>query len=119
MKKTLVLGASANPERASNMAVERLKQNEIPVVAIGLKEGEIHGEKIFTGMPSFDNVHTVTLYMSEKNQKPYYNYILSLNPKRIIFNPGAENAELTALASGKGIETFYGCTLVMLSVGNY
>lgn len=116
MKKTLILGASLNPERASYRAVHQLKQREIPLVAVGAKEGEIHGEKIITGTPAFSDIHTITLYLGERNQKQYYNYIFSLNPERIIFNPGAENIELSDLAAARGIEVTEGCTLVMLSL---
>jgi uncharacterized protein len=119
MKKTLILGASSNPERASYRAVHQLKHRGIPLIAIGAKEGEIHGEKILTGMPHFEDIHTVTLYLGEKNQKQYYNYTLSLNPERIIFNPGAENDELSNLAAAKGIEVTEACTLVMLSLRTY
>lgn len=119
MKKTIVLGASTNPERYSYKAIAKLKENGFPVVPVGLKEGEVMGEKILTGMPQINDVHTVTLYVGEKNQKSYYQYILGLNPKRIIFNPGAENSEFSAMASAKGIEVMEACTLVLLSLNNF
>ncbi|PCJ83373.1 MAG: CoA-binding protein [Flavobacteriales bacterium] len=118
-KKTLVLGASPNPERVSNEAVLRLKRNEVPLALVGIREGEIDGEKILTGTPAIDDVHTVTLYIGAKNQPQYYDYIVGLKPKRIIFNPGTENPEFFTIASEKGIETLNACTLVMLAVGNY
>ena len=118
-KKTVVLGASSNPERVSFDAVQRLKARNYPVVAIGLKEGKIGEIEIQKGFPKIDNVDTVTLYVGAKNQQVYYDYIFSLNPKRIIFNPGAENNELLNLAVSKGIETIEACTLTMLSIGNY
>lgn len=118
-KKTLVLGASENPQRYSNMAVKKLNAYHHPVVAIGRREGDISGIPIIKGQPELPDVDTVTLYLNEENQQPYYNYILSLKPKRIIFNPGAENDELEKLANEQGIETVEGCTLVMLSVGQF
>jgi len=118
-KKTVVLGASPNPERYSYLAVSRLHEHGIPVVPIGIKSGVVAGENIIVGEPAVNDVHTVSLYLNPANQKPYYNYILSLHPKRIIFNPGAENPELAALAKGKGIQTEEACTLVMLSIGNF
>lgn len=118
-KKTLVLGASENPQRYSNMAVKKLQAYQHPVIAIGRREGAIEGIPILKGQPQVDNVDTVTLYLNEDNQQPYYDYILSLKPQRIIFNPGAENDELRKLAKERGIETVEGCTLVMLSVGEY
>src|SRR5919107_6135255 len=103
-KKTVVLGASQNPGRYSNMAVNRLSAHKHPVVAIGRRAGKIGDIEIITGEPQQEEVDTVTLYLNPTNQKPYYDYILSLNPKRIIFNPGTENYELEKLANEKGIK---------------
>ena len=118
-KKTVVLGASANSSRYSNMAINRLSAKNHPVVAVGLKEGKAGNVNIVTGQPDEENVDTVTLYLNANNQKQYYDYILSLKPKRIIFNPGAENDELEELAAKNGIETMEACTLVMLGTGQY
>lgn len=115
MKKTLVLGASDNPSRYAYLAVESLLKSGHEVVAIGKSESKVFGQKILTGQPAVEQIDTITLYLNAKNQQPYYDYILSLNPKRIIFNPGAENQELEKLAKAKGIETLKACTLVMLS----
>lgn len=117
--KTLVIGASENPQRYSNMAIKSLLRHGKEVAAVGLKEGEVDGVKILTGRPAIENVDTVTMYVGPRNQPPFYDYILSLKPKRIIFNPGAENEELEKLAKKNGIEVVEACTLVMLSVGNY
>lgn len=93
-KKTVVLGASTNEARYSNIAVKRLKRNGIQVVPVGIKKGAIEGIDIINGSPEVDGVHTVTLYLNPQRQKPYYNYIINeLAPKRIIFNPGTENLE--------------------------
>lgn len=118
-KKTVVLGASDNPERYSNMAVKKLAAYNHPVVAIGKREGDINGIKITTQQKKEDNVDTVTLYLNPYNQREFYEYILALQPKRIIFNPGTENDELAEIAGKKGIETLEACTLVMLSTGQY
>jgi uncharacterized protein len=119
MKKTLVLGATPNPERYAYIAAQRLKKAGHEVLLVGKKKGEIEGIKIENGTPQYEGVDTVTLYLNPDNQKPYYDYILSLKPNRIIFNPGTENWELVKLAKEQGIETEIACTLVMLSVGNY
>jgi predicted CoA-binding protein len=119
MKKTMVIGASTNPERYAYKAIKKLVENNHPVVAIGLKEGQVDLVEIQKGFPDVKDLDTVTLYLSSLNQKPYYDYILRQHPKRIIFNPGAENSELKALATKNGIETVEGCTLVMLSIKNY
>ena len=118
-KKTVVLGASQNEERYSNMAVKKLLAHKHPVTAIGNKEGIINDIKIIKDNPSINDVDTVTLYLNPENQKPYYDYILSLNPKRIIFNPGTENEELEKIANEKGIKTMEACTLVLLSTNQY
>jgi len=118
-KKTVVLGASQNPGRYSNMAVSKLDAHRHPVVAIGQRQGKIGSIDIQTGQPMQEEVDTVTLYLNPTNQIPFYEYILSLNPRRIIFNPGTENSELERLAEQKGIKTMEACTLVMLSTGQY
>jgi predicted CoA-binding protein len=119
MKKTVVLGATDNPERYSYLAVEKLKRYGHPVVAIGRKEAMIGDTKIMTEHPAEKEVDTVTLYLNAQVQKNYYDYILSLHPKRVIFNPGAENEELVDLAKANGIEPMEACTLVLLGTGQY
>lgn len=118
-KKTLVLGASANPARYSFLAINRLVQHHHPVVAIGMREGLVGNVPIIKDHPPIEDINTVTLYLNPVNQQPYYDYILSLHPKRIIFNPGTENDELTALAEKNGIKTMEACTLVLLGTGQY
>ncbi len=118
-KKTVVLGASPNPSRYSNMAVNKLASSGHPVIAIGNREGLIGLVAIQKGKPLVEEVDTVTLYLNPQNQKPYYDYILSLHPKRIIYNPGAENPELVKLSVERNIENLEACTLVLLSTGQY
>jgi len=118
-KKTLVLGASDNPSRYSYLAMHRLTSHGHPVVAIGKKQTVVAGSAVDTEKKMFDNIHTVTLYLNPDHQKEYYKYILSLKPKRIIFNPGAENEELAALAQENNILTQDACTLVLLSTNQY
>jgi len=118
-KKTLVLGASQNPARYSYLAVNRLRANQHPVVAIGKRQGVVADVNIITEHPQMNDIDTVTVYMNENNQKQYYDYILSLHPKRIIFNPGAENEELAEIAAQQGIQPMEACTLVLLSTGQY
>ncbi len=118
-KKTLVLGASENPDRYSNMAVKKLTAHQHPVAAIGAKVGAIGDTVIEKEKKPLEGIDTVTLYLNAQRQKEYYDYILSLQPKRIIFNPGAENDELAELAESKGIKAQEACTLVLLSTGQY
>jgi predicted CoA-binding protein len=119
MSRTLVIGASTNPEKYAFRAINQLKQQGEEVVAIGIKEGEVAGVKIQTGQPVFKDIDTVTLYVGPAHQPGYYDYILSLKPKRVIFNPGTENPEFEAMVLKAGIEPLVACTLVMLSIGNY
>lgn len=118
-KKTLILGASSNPLRYSYLALNRLRNAGHDVAAIGKKEGLIADVMIHNTQVPFQGIDTVTLYLNPQNQKPFYNYILSLHPKRIIFNPGAENEELEKLAAEHNIATMQACTLVLLSTGQY
>lgn len=119
MKKTLVLGATTNPERYAYLATNKLLKYGHEVVPVGIKTGEIGGLSILHGQPEVPDVDTVTLYLGPERQREYYDYILSLQPKRIIFNPGTENPELVQVAEKHGIEVVEGCTLVMLSIGTY
>jgi predicted CoA-binding protein len=119
IKKTLVLGASDNPERYSYLAVKRLTAHQHPVIALGNRPGIIGTQVIQTEKKPIEGVDTVTLYLNAHHQQQYYDYIFSLHPKRIIFNPGAENDELYMAAQQKGIEALEACTLVLLSTGQY
>ena len=118
-KKTLVLGASDNIERYSNMAVKKLLAHQHPVVAVGRKNTVIDSVDVTKELVQEKDIDTVTLYLNPTNQKEYYDYILSLHPKRIIFNPGTENDELIALAQANNIQPIEACTLVMLNTGQY
>lgn len=118
-KKTLVIGASENPARYSYLAVQKLAAHQHPVVALGLKKGFIGNTPIENEKKPFENIDTVTLYLNPLRQKEYYDYIVSLHPKRIIFNPGTENDELVSLASKNAIKTMEACTLVLLSTNQY
>ena len=120
-KKTAILGATPNPARYAYLAAERLTSKNHEIVPIGIKKGEVFGTQILDlrQKPKVDGVDTVTMYIGPQNQSEWEDYILSLNPKRIIFNPGAENLSLTKKASDQGIETINACTLVMLGNGLY
>jgi predicted CoA-binding protein len=118
-KKTVVLGASQKPSRYSYLAVQELQERAHPVIAIGKRPGQVGAVTIQTDHIPLEGVDTVTLYLNPLNQREYYDYILSLNPKRIIFNPGTVNEDLIKRARENGIDPVIGCTLVMLSTGLY
>lgn len=116
---TLVLGATPNPQRYAFIATLRLLAAGQQVELVGIKQGEIGGLPIQQGQPPLDNVDTVTLYLGARHQPGYYDYILSLQPRRVIFNPGTENPELVQLLRENAIEPIIACTLVMLASGEY
>ena len=118
-KKTLVMGASDNPERYSYLATEKLKAYNHEVIAFGRKAGSIGDTTITTEFPTVTDIDTVTLYLNPTAQKEYYQAILKLQPKRIIFNPGTENDELFDLAKANDIKPLEACTLVLLGTGQY
>lgn len=119
MKKTLILGATDNPSRYANLAANKLVSHGHPIINIGIKSGEAAGVPIEKAGEIYSDVDTVTMYLGSQNQPQYYDYILQLKPKRIIFNPGAENPELETLAEENGIEVIEACTLVLLSTKQY
>ncbi len=118
-KKTLLLGASMNEERYSNRAIRDLRKYGHPVVAVGLREGEVAGVPIKKDIPEGTQVDTVTLYLNAHNQEQWEEKVLALKPKRIIFNPGAENADFEKKANEAGIKTMEACTLVLLHTGQF
>jgi uncharacterized protein len=119
MKKTMVIGASENPARYAYLAIEQLISHGHEVVAIGKQTGKVNGIAIEAEHIPVNDIDTVTLYINPAIQKEYYDYIISLKPKRIIFNPGTENDELEKLARNNGIKTEESCTLVLLSTNQY
>ena len=119
MKKTLVIGASENSDRYSNKAIRSLLAHQHPVVAIGNSKGVVENIAFDKEKVMFEDIDTITLYLNPKNQETYLDYILSIKPKRIIFNPGTENQQLFNLAKANGIEPLEACTLVLLATGQY
>lgn len=119
MKKTLVLGASPNPERYGFKATAMLNEYHHPVVPYGIKGGAIDVLNIVTELPQDKDFDTVTLYVGPQNQQPYYDYIINLHPKRVVFNPGTENESFEKMLIEKGIQPVEACTLVLLRTGQY
>jgi len=119
MNKTLVLGASLKSNRYSYFAIQRLLDFDNEAVAVGNKKGEVHGVAVTTEKVMFLNIDTVTLYLNPKRQKEYYDYVVSLQPKRVIFNPGTENPEFYKILNHHGITYEAACTLVLLSTNQY
>src|SRR5690625_2991012 len=118
-KKTLVIGASEKEERYSNKAIRALRSHNHPVKAIGLRKGKVADVEFDKEKEQFDNIDTITLYVGPKHQPEYYDYLVGLNPRRIIFNPGTENQEFYDILKENNIESEEACTLVLLSTNQY
>jgi len=119
MKKTLIIGASNNPERYAYKAAERLLSHGHEIELLGLRPVEVFGKTVDTEKKQYAGIDTVTLYVGPKNQPEYYEYVLALKPKRVVFNPGTENEEFENLLTKNGIEAEEACTLVLLGTGQY
>jgi len=117
-KKTLVVGASPKPDRYGYKAVERLVQYGHPVYAYGIHTGMIGDIEISSEWPT-EEFDTVTLYLNPKRQQEYYERIIALKPKRVIFNPGTENPEFQKMLTDNSIGFEEACTLVLLSIVEY
>lgn len=117
--KTLIIGATTNPGRYAHAVAHRLMQRGYPIVQIGLREGAVAGVPISTHKENYTDIDTVTLYIGPRHQPDYYDYVISLRPRRVIFNPGTENREFEDRLAGEGIEALKACTLVMLATGQY
>lgn len=117
--KTLVIGASDNPKRYSYMAVNMLLEYGYPVVAIGGRQEQVAGISFGKKKEKFEDVDTITIYLNPLHQAEYYNYVVGLKPRRVVFNPGAENPEFARLLQKADIEVLEACTLVLLRTGQY
>ena len=118
-KVTLVLGASENPERYSCKAIKMLRNHGHSVVAVGPRKGKVEDVEFNLEIPVDLHPDTVTLYVNPTIQKEYYDRVLALKPRRVIFNPGTENAEFESLVQKNGIEPVEACTLVLLSTNQF
>jgi predicted CoA-binding protein len=119
MSKMVVLGASNNPERYSYKAVTRLVRNQYDVVAIGKREGFIGDIPIITGQPPVTDVHSVLIYVAPYHQGEIFDYVISLRPHRVIFNPGTESPEFEEMLESYNIKVVHDCSLVMLAMGRF
>lgn len=118
-KSTLVLGTSLKESRYSNLVIHKLVNNGHDVYAFGMASGMINTIKIDTELKLYSAVDTITLYLNPKHQSMYYDYVIQLNPRRVIFNPGTENPEFYKLLKAHDIDYEIACTLVLLSTNQY
>ena len=117
--KTLIIGASKKPERYSYKAADKLLSHGHEIELLGLRPDTIFGQVIDTEKKQYPDIDTVTLYVGLQRQPEYYDYIVSLKPRRVIFNPGTENEEFYEILKKNNIESEVACTLVMLATGQY
>ena len=117
--KVLVIGASLKEERYSNKAIKMLNQFDHEVLAIGLREGMVDNTEIIKTKENFEAVDTVTLYLNAARQEEFYDYIIALKPRRVIFNPGTENSEFYEKLDNSAIGHEEACTLVLLSTNQF
>jgi uncharacterized protein len=120
-RKTLLVGATTNPSRYAFVAAKMLAEKKLDFIPIGIKKGDLFGKEILDlrAKPELKDIHTITLYIGPANQAEWIDYLIGLNPKRIIFNPGTENPDFFRKASNAGIEVLSACNLVMLSTGQF
>jgi hypothetical protein len=116
---TLVFGASLKEDRYSNQVIKKLRENKQEVVAFGLREGIVFNVTIATELINYEHIDTVSLYLSPKRQEAYYKYIISLKPRRVLFNPGTENNTFVKLLEENNIESDVECSLVLLATNQY
>lgn len=121
MGKTVIIGSVPKPYRYAYQAATMLADRDFEFVPMGIQEGEVLGQQILNvyDLPKLEDVETITLYINPIRQKEWYDYMISMAPKRIIFNPGTENQEFKSMVQKAGIECIEACTLVMLSTGVY
>jgi predicted CoA-binding protein len=119
VKKTLIIGASTDPSKYSYLAADRLVSHNYDIELLGIKEGIVAGKEINTEKVKFEDIDTVTLYVSPQRQSEYFDYVANLKPRRVIFNPGTENPAFENYLTEKSIEPIEACTLVMLATGQY
>ncbi|MCC9042847.1 CoA-binding protein [Myroides sp. M-43] len=116
---TLVIGASLKEERYSNKAIKMLREYKHTVLAHGLREGLIEDVLVQKDWMDYEDIDTVTLYLNPSRQEEFYDAIIKLNPRRVIFNPGTENSEFVSLLSNNNIQSEEACTLVLLRTNQY
>lgn len=120
-KKTVIIGATPDPSRYAYLAAQMLTSYGHEIVPLSIKTGTVSGVEIrdIRQRPPIEGVDTVTLYIGPQRQPEWYDYILGLKPKRIIFNPGTENDVFEKMAEEQSVEALQACTLVLLRSHQY
>ena len=120
---TFILGASDKVDRYSYQARSMLHEYGFRTALISprvkLVEGEIVHPDIKSAVLAVGNPDTITMYVGASVSSQMKNEILSSQPRRVIFNPGSENADLAAALRNSGVAVLEACTLVMLRTGQF
>lgn len=115
-----VLGASAKEKRYSHQAVLRLQEAGHEVFPIHPTLAEIATLQVYPDLSSLPgNIDTVTVYLSAAHSSPLTEQLCQLHPRRVIFNPGAENPSLAEKLHSAGIIVQEACTLVLLKTSQF
>ena len=119
-QRVVIVGASDNPERYSHRALLSLRQHGHAVVPVHPKLAEIEGVPVVADLSAITGaVDTVTMYVGAAISAGLKDQLIALKPRRVIFNPGAENAHLQEALQQAGIACEEACTLVLLNTGQF
>ena len=115
-----IVGASNKINRYSNKALKLLVEKGHIVFPIHPRLKEIDGVKVFLSLKDIpDKIDTITFYVAQNTSSMMTSDVISVSPKRIIFNPGAENPNLLQKAQENNIDAINACTLVLLSTQQF
>jgi len=123
MEVVAVLGASSDPSRYSFKAMEMLKDYGHWPIPVHPRETHVLGTQVVASLAELvkkgQKVDTVTVYVNASISQKFEKDFIELDPKRVIFNPGAENRALVESLTRHGIQVLEACTLVLLRTGQY
>jgi predicted CoA-binding protein len=121
MEVVAVLGASSDPSRYAYKAMELLLEYGHRPLPVHPREEEVLGQRVTHKLDELagQNIDTVTVYVNPAISDKFEGDFLRVHPKRVIFNPGAENPRLAHILAQNGIKVENACTLVLLRTGQF
>ena len=121
MKETVaIIGASDNKEKYAYKAMQALLNQDHKIVLINKFKEKISGYKCYPSLEKYNGkIDTVTVYVSPEKLIDYLPQIKKINPKRVIMNPGTEDAKLEKELIEAGLKVDKACTLVLLSTKQF
>ncbi len=118
--KVAILGASDNPERYAFKAFKMLKEYGHTPLPVTPKLTVLDGTPVYSMLDEVPRpVDTLTMYVGPAVSSSMLGQIISLKPRRVIFNPGAENPDLQNKLASAGILVEEACTLVLLKTNQF